>query len=663
MGAYSQGLRIALGVAAGEASNLGATEIDPEDLLLGVLKLLDLTAASSATPPGVAEDDWAQVRTEAAALTPRLRAASVDLTRTRRTLRKVVRHGRPPAGEFSGHRSTRSRSAFELAAVRAQTHGASEVGLTELCWAILTEPSDLLSQAFGDVGLEVAAVRDSLEDGARPVAPEGSEKADPDAAATPTVTGPATPLLRELGRDLTDLARRGELHPILGRDAEIRKLAQIISKKGKPNAILIGEAGTGKTAVVEGLALQLCRPDINPRLAPLHLIELSMASLVAGTVHRGEFEARLEGVVREASSDPHLVLFIDEIHTMVGAGSASGQEAMDAGNILKPALARGDIRVIGATTTEEYRRYIEPQAPLARRFETVRIEEPTEEVAVAILEGLAPGYAEHYGIEIPQEVLRRTVELTVRYLPSRRLPDKAISTLDEACVTRLLGTIHVRDTAAHSGGTLTVEDIAGVIASSTGIPVQQLTGDDRTSLLDLEDRLRERVLGQEHALHTVAEAIRAARSGFRDPERATPVATLLFVGATGTGKTELAKALAEALYHDERHLLAFDMSNYQQEHKVSELVGSPPGYVGSEREGLLAERVRTYPSSVVLFDEIEKAHRDVLQVLLPVLDEGRLTDNHGRSVSFRDTVIIFTSNLGSDVRTAKPAPGFRPVTG
>jgi ATP-dependent Clp protease ATP-binding subunit ClpC len=467
-------------------------------------------------------------------------------------------------------------------------------------------------------------------------------------------------MLDSLGRDLTALARAGELHPIFGREEEMHKVAQILAKRDKPNAILIGEAGVGKTAVAEGLAQQLVTPDISPLLANLRIVEVGVSALVAGTAHRGDFEARLQSVIHEASADRRVVLFVDEIHTLVGAGAAGGHDAMDAANILKAALGRGDIRVIGATTTEEYRRHIERSAPLARRFETVLVDEPSPETTVQILLGMAPSFRKHYGIELPIAVIHQTVELAQRYVPERRFPDKAISVLDQACANRVLATLHVRDPAPTGTGELAQDDVAAVISAMTGIRVQELTGDETRRLLHLEDELGERVLGQPHALRSVADAIRAARSKVADTRRPVPVASLLFVGATGTGKTELAKALADVLFHDERHLLTFDMSNYRESHTVSNLIGSPPGYVGSEREGNLTRQVRTHPSSVVLFDEIEKAHPEILQVLLPMLDEGRLVDNHGRAVSFRDAIVVFTSNLGSDVTKAKARPGFWP---
>ena len=666
MGEFSQGVHIALAVAAAEAKRLHAAEIEPEDVVLGVLKLQDLVSSALGPPEGMDAESWSAVTAEASEYAAVLQAAGLDVTRARRALRRVLHDDRPGAGSFSGHRSARCREVFELASVQAARRGASAAGLADLLLAVLLQGSDFVDRALSKAGVDRDRLLGALGDGQVALASrsgnrDAAESGSSRAAQSSAGAGPSpTPMLDSLGRDLTALARAGELTPIFGREPEIRTVAQILAKRDKPNAILTGEAGVGKTAVVEGLAQELVSPGINPLLADLRVVEISMSTLVAGTTHRGDFEARMQSLVREASGDRNVVLFIDEIHTMVGAGAAGGHDAMDAANILKPALGRGEIRVIGATTTAEYRQYIERSAPLARRFETVIVEEPSPDATLQILSGMAAGFREHYGIELPADVLRQTVELTQRYLPERRFPDKAISVLDAACANRVLATIHVREPARAGVGDLTVDDVAGVISAATGVAVQELTGDEMERLLHLEEALGDRVLGQPHALRAVADAVRAAKSKVADTRRPSPIATLLFVGATGTGKTELAKALAQALFHDERHLLTFDMSTYQEPHKVSDLIGSPPGYVGSEQEGHLTRKVRTHPSSVVLFDEIEKAHPEILQVLLPVLDEGRLVDNHGRSVSFRDTIVVFTSNLGSDVTKAKARPGFWP---
>jgi ATP-dependent Clp protease ATP-binding subunit ClpC len=660
VGEISRALGFALSLAGAEADKLGAAEIDPEDLVLGVLKLHDLVASAPGCPPGVEAETWGEVTAEATTLAAALRTGGIDATRTRRTLRRVLRERRPRTGPFGGHRSARCRTSFELAAIHATERCAASLGLIDILRAVLSQESTYLDEAFAQAGVDRDAFREVLQPGGEShVAEDGraSEAGDTAGASPPEPSG--TPMLDALGRDLTALARRGELGPIFGRDAEIRQIAQVLVKRDKPNAVLIGEAGVGKTAVVEGLAQQLVTPAIHPLLADLRVVEISMATLVAGTKYRGDFEARLQSLISEASTHREVILFIDELHTMVGAGAAGGHDAMDAANILKPALGRGDIRVIGATTTAEYRRHIEPSAPLARRFETVLVDEPSPEVTTEILRGMAPGFREHYGVELPDGLLVQTVALTRRYLPERRFPDKAISVLDEACASRVLTTIHVYPGGPAVDEELTLEDVARVISSATGIPVHEMIGDDTDRLLRLYDALRDRVLGQDHAVRAVVDAIQTVKTGVKDTERPKPVASLLFVGATGTGKTELAKALAEELFHDERNLLTFDMTNYREPHKVSDLIGSPPGYVGSDQEGNLTRQVRTHPNSVVLFDEIEKAHPEVLQVLMPVLDEGRLVDNHGRQVSFRDTIVVFTSNLGSDVAQVKQPPGFR----
>ncbi|MBA3035196.1 MAG: ATP-dependent Clp protease ATP-binding subunit [Desulfobacterium sp.] len=438
------------------------------------------------------------------------------------------------------------------------------------------------------------------------------------------------------------MAREGKLDPSIGRGKEIKKIAQILMQKKKNNPILIGEAGVGKTAVVEGFAIKIAQDGALQQIRNFKVLELNMGSLVAGTKYRGEFEERLETILNEASSDPDIVLFIDEIHTMVGAGAAGG--SIDAGNILKPALARGAIKCIGATTTAEYRKYIEKDPALERRFQVVWIDEPTKDEAIQILKGLRPKFEEHHGVKIPDEVVEKAVELSMRYLTDFRLPDKAIDIIDQACARVMLKTFSPGTVPTKMNVELAIEDIARVVSERCRIPVISLTTEDKSRLLKIEDYLKQRVMGQNHAVKEIGKAIRSAKAGLKDPNK--PI-VFLFVGSTGTGKTELAKALAEFLFYDENRLITFDMSEYQEKQSIAKLIGSPPGYIGYDDEGQLTGKIRTNPYSVILFDEIEKAHPDIFDIFLQIFDEGRLTDAHGRRVNFSESVVILTSNLGS----------------
>ena len=436
------------------------------------------------------------------------------------------------------------------------------------------------------------------------------------------------------------------------------KITQVLLQSRKNNLILLGEPGVGKTGIVEGFAQLMAEGKLPEALGRAAVIEISLPSLVAGTKYRGEFEERLEAVVREASMEPKPILFIDEIHLLLGAGSAGG--SMDAANILKPALARGAIRVIGATTTREYRQTIEKDGALERRFQAVRIEEPSADEAVAILLALRPRLEAHHGVALEEAALRAAVEWSVRYLPDFRLPDKALDLVDQACAAVRFGTLSARKNENSGGGTpperpgagcashvVGRDEIARAVAARCGIPVGTLTADEGAQLMELEGDLGKRVKGQPEAISAVAEAVRLARAGLGRPGR--PVGVFLFVGPSGTGKTELAKALAENLFHDGKRLIRFDMSEFMEEHSVSKLIGSPPGYVGHDEGGQLSDAIRTHPYSVVLFDEIEKAHPKVLDLFLQIFDEGTLTDAQGRKCDFRESVIILTSNLGSGV--------------
>src|SRR3954466_2128070 len=503
----------------------------------------------------------------------------------------------------------------------------------------------------------------------------------------------STPTLDEFGRDLTQLARDGQIDPVIGRESEIEQTVEVLSRRRKNNPVLIGEAGVGKTAIVEGLAAQIADDDVPESLRGKRVVEIDLTGLVAGTRYRGDFEERLKKVIdeiREHSDD--VIAFIDELHTVVGAGASEGSAG--AGNMLKPALARGELHIIGATTLDEYRRNIEKDAALERRFQPILVPEPSIEDTVQILCGLRDRYEAHHQVRFTDEAVVAAVELSDRYVTARHLPDKAIDLIDQAGArvrrrvktpaTDLRGleqevsrlqrekdqavaseqyelASQLRDQVAEAqqrleqargGGGDTgvpcvgVEDIAEVVSRATGIPVSQLTQEEMERLLDLEQHLHQRVVGQEEAVRVVAEAVRRSRVGLGDPDR--PIGSFLFLGPTGVGKTELARALATALFGDEDRMIRLDMSEFQERHTVSRLVGSPPGYVGYEDAGQLTEAVRRRPYSVVLFDEIEKAHPDVFNTLLQVLDDGRLTDSQGRTVDFSNTVVIMTSNIGAE---------------
>jgi ATP-dependent Clp protease ATP-binding subunit ClpC len=504
-----------------------------------------------------------------------------------------------------------------------------------------------------------------------------------------------TPTLEQYGVDLTEAARKGEIDPVIGRADEIEQAVEILSRRTKNNPVLIGEAGVGKTAIVEGLAQRIVDGDVPQTLEGKRVIQLDLASLVAGTRYRGDFEERLRKVIDEIQeSGEGLIVFLDEIHTLVGAGGGGGEGgSMDASNMLKPALARGQMRVVGATTLDEYRKSIEKDAALARRFQPVMVGEPSVEDTVAILRGLRDNYEAHHQVRITDEALSAAAELSDRYISDRFLPDKAIDLIDQAGarvrlrvktpspsvkeleqrleqltrdrdqavsaenyekasdlrdqITAVRAQLEATATTAEGVPNVTPADIADVVSRATGIPVSQLTEEERDRLLRLEGHLHEHVIGQEDAVAAVSEAVRRSRAGLGDPDR--PVGSFLFLGPTGVGKTELARSLAEALFGDSDRMIRLDMSEFQERHTVSRLVGAPPGYVGYDEAGQLTEAVRRRPYSVILLDEIEKAHPDVFNILLQVLDDGRLTDSQGRTVSFKNTVLIMTSNMGSDI--------------
>lgn len=515
----------------------------------------------------------------------------------------------------------------------------------------------------------------------------------------------ATPMLDQYSRDLTEQAREGRIDPIVGRSSEIERILQILCRRTKNNPCLIGEPGVGKTAIAEGLARKIISGDVPEPLQGKRLISLDMASMVAGSKYRGEFEERMKRVLGEVMDNQEVLLFIDELHTIIGAGGAEG--ALDASNIMKPFLSRGEIQVIGATTVEEYRKYIEKDPALERRFQPIMVEEPSLEEAEEILRGLRGVYEKHHGVTISEEALEAAVKLSERYINDRYLPDKAIDLLDEACAKRQLGmyrrsskVLELEEQCREESGqmealikagdfaaakekhalllglqeqcdrereqaqkrvkahsmTVTEEDIAAVVAAWTKIPVQKVAEQEGKRLLNLEKDLHKRVIGQDEAVTAVARAIKRGRAGLKDPRR--PIGSFLFLGPTGVGKTELSKALAETVFGSEQSMIRVDMSEYMEKHSVSKLVGSPPGYVGYEEGGQLSEKVRRHPYSVILFDEIEKAHPDVFNILLQVLDEGHITDSQGRKVDFKNTILIMTSNAGAQSIISPKRLGF-----
>ena len=518
-----------------------------------------------------------------------------------------------------------------------------------------------------------------------------------------------TPTINAYGRDLTDLARQGKLDPVIGREKELRRVIQILSRRTKNNAVLIGEAGVGKTAVAEGLAQAIHLGAVPEKMQSKRVVALDMARVVAGTQYRGQFEERLKRIIDETKRSGNIVLFLDEIHTMVGAGGAEG--AMDAANILKPALARGELQCVGATTLKEYHKSIEKDAALERRFQSVQVDEPTVEDTVRILKGIAPKYEEHHGVKFGPAAIRAAVSLTARYLPARQLPDKAIDAMDETgsrlrmaaserpdSITRRQGEIDAlrgkKDAAVKRGDfdsasqyreairvasselqdeirkwkeshaeetiEVTEENVAETVSSMSGVPVEKMSATTAEKLVGMEKSLGEVVIGQKQAIGAIARALRRSRAFLADPKR--PIGSFLFLGPTGVGKTHLAKMLAERIYGDDKALITLDMSEYQEKYSASRLVGAPPGYVGYDEGGQLTEKVRRRPYSVVLFDEFEKANGDVMNMLLQILDDGRLTDGQGRVIDFRNTIVICTANLGFDFAREGHTLGFATET-
>ena len=589
----------------------------------------------------------------------------------------------------------RAKSVVELAVSEAARMGSSYIGTEHLLMGILREGGNMALRILRTMGVDskkmYSSIVQKLNDTPHTVT-SGASTANRE-------SDKKNKTLAEFTRDLTEAARAGKLDPVVGREKEIQRVIQILSRRTKNNPVLIGEPGVGKTAIAEGLAERIASGDVPEELLDKKILSLDLSGMVAGTKYRGEFEERIKNTLAEVKKAGNVILFIDELHTIVGAGSAEG--AVDAANIIKPALGRGEIRVIGATTLNEYRKYIEKDAALERRFQPVTVGEPTPEATLEILKGLRDKYESHHKLTITDEALEAAVQLSKRYIGDRFLPDKAIDLMDEAAsqvrmtaeasspdlkaLEEKITALHREKTEAvaaqdfekaaqlrdieknyqeqveierdnwrkqlaQNRGNVTADDVAKVVAGWTGIPVTRLTEDESMRLLKLEEKLHQRVVGQDEAVNAVAKAIRRSRVGLKDPKR--PIGSFLFLGPTGVGKTELCKTLAEAMFGDENAMIRIDMSEYMERHTVSRLVGSPPGYVGHDEGGQLTEKVRRKPYSVVLFDEIEKAHEDVWNILLQILDDGRITDSQGRTVDFKNTVIVMTSNIGAKALTA-----------
>ena len=643
-----------------EAIRLNHNNIGTEHLLLGLVKEPDGIAAKVLAAYNITED---KVVSE---------------------VEQLIGHGTDMGGTIQY--TPRAKKVIELSLDEARKLNHNFVGTEHILLGLIRENEGVAARVLANLDLNITKARSQV------VKLLGSpEMAGKDANASKSQN---TPTLDELARDLTVIAKDGTLDPVIGRSAEITRVIEVLSRRTKNNPVLIGEPGVGKTAIVEGLAQAIINNEVPETLKGKRVMSLDMGTVVAGTKYRGEFEERLKKVMEEIHQAGNIILFIDELHTLIGAGGAEG--AIDASNILKPALARGELQCIGATTLEEYRKYIEKDAALERRFQPVQVDQPNVEDAIEILKGLRDRYEAHHRIKISDEALVAAVKMSDRYISDRFLPDKAIDLIDEAgskvrlrnyttppslkeLEAELEKVKNEKDAAVHSqefeqaaslrdkqtqlekkleetkkewqktqgsnNTSVTEDDIANVVAQWTGIPIAKIAETESQKLLNLEEILHNRVIGQSDAVSSISKAVRRARAGLKDPKR--PIGSFIFLGPTGVGKTELAKALAEAMFGEEDAMIRVDMSEFMEKHSVSRMVGAPPGYVGHDDGGQLPEKVRRKPYSVILFDEIEKAHPDVFNILLQVLDDGRLTDSKGRTVDFRNTVIIMTSNVGA----------------
>ncbi|HEX7010390.1 MAG TPA: ATP-dependent Clp protease ATP-binding subunit [Phycisphaeraceae bacterium] len=637
-----------------------------------------------------------------------LKNLDVDLRKVRLEVEKLVKSGPDMVTMGKLPQTPRAKKVIEYAIEEARNLNHNYVGTEHLLLGLLREHEGVAAQVLMNLGLKLEEVREEVLNllGAG-VDPEeaASAKGGAEDPSSAKAGKSKTPALDSFGRDLTELAREGQLDPVIGRANEIERLIQILCRRTKNNPVLLGEAGVGKTAIVEGLAQKIVSNDVPEILADRRIVVLDLAMMVAGTKYRGQFEERIKAVMNEVRRAKNVLLFIDELHTLVGAGGAEG--AIDASNVLKPALSRGEIQCIGATTLDEYRKYIEKDGALERRFQTIIVEPPNKEETIQILKGLRDRYEAHHRVQITDEAIQMAVELSNRYITARVQPDKSIDVIDEAGARVRLKSMskppdlaeleeqierlsiekdeavkaadyeraaELRDQAEglrrkkeqiqrewrakakEVDGVVDEEVVAEVVSKMTGVPLQRLEKAESERLLKLEDELHKRVVSQDEAINAVAKALRRARSGLKDPRR--PMGSFIFVGPSGVGKTLLAKSLAEFMFGDEDSLIRIDMSEYMEKHNVSRLIGAPPGYVGYEEGGQLTEQIRRRPYSVVLLDEIEKAHPDVFNMLLQIMEEGQLTDSFGRHVDFRNTVLIMTSNIGAELIKSKGGFGF-----
>lgn len=657
-------------LAQEEAIRLGHSNIGTEHLLLGLVLEGEGIAAKALT------------------------LLEVDPNVVRKEVEQLI--GRENVKPLNMSYTPRAKRVIELSQDEARRLGHSYIGTEHLLLGLIREGEGVAAHVLNNLGVNLNNARQQvlqlLGSGESTATGEDSVKHN-------------TPTLDEMGRDLTKIAKEGGLDPVIGREKEIERVIQVLSRRTKNNPVLIGEPGVGKTAIAEGLAIKIENNEIPEILRGKRVVSLDMATIVAGTKYRGEFEERLKKVMDEIREDGNVIIFIDELHTLIGAGGAEG--AIDASNILKPALARGELQAIGATTLDEYRKYIEKDAALERRFQPIMVNEPSVDESIAILQGLRDRYEAHHRVQIPDYTIEQAVKLADRYISDRFLPDKAIDVIDEAASKVRISAYNMppnlkeleknleemkkekdaavqsqefekaaalrddeqklrveleqtidkwRETQGKTDTVVTVDDVAQVISSWTGVPVKKLTEEETERLIKMEEILHRRVIGQDEAVESVSRAIRRARAGLKDPKR--PIGSFIFLGPTGVGKTELARALAEAMFEDENAIIRIDMSEYMEKHSTSRLVGAPPGYVGFDEGGQLTEKIRRKPYSVVLLDEIEKAHPEVFNILLQVLEDGRLTDSKGRTVDFRNAIIIMTSNVGAELIRQDKTLGF-----